>query len=211
VTISKTKTKPRPKAKPPRVRLDVDERRAQLLELGIAAFGARAYDDVSLDELAQSAGVSKGLVFHYFGSKRDFYVAGLRESARRLLASTLAESVAEPLVSLRRGLDQYLRYVKAHGAAYRALFQGGIGSDPEVAAVVEETRQAFLGQILNRLGDKLARHPPPLVRTSLRGWVGAVEAASLDWVAHDDLPAAEVRELLVELLVATMTRLAGVI
>jgi len=203
--------KARKTQKPQRTRLDVEARRAQLLELGISEFGARAYDDVSLDALAERAGVSKGLVLHYFGSKRDFYVAGLRESARRLLASTLAESVAEPLESLRRGLDQYLRYVKAHGAAYRALFQGGIGSDPEVAAVVEDTRQAFLRQILDRLGDTMARRPPPLVRTSLRGWVGAVESASLDWVAHDDLPAAEVRELLVELLVVTMTRIAGVL
>ena len=59
----------------PRARLEVDERRAQLMKLGIELFAARAYDEVSIDELSRMAGISKGLLYHYFPTKRDFYVA----------------------------------------------------------------------------------------------------------------------------------------
>ena len=64
--------------KPPRARLLVDERRAQLLSLGLQLFGERSYDEVSIDELAREAQISKGLLYHYFPTKRDLYVAGLQ-------------------------------------------------------------------------------------------------------------------------------------
>ena len=71
-----------------RARLDVDERRRQLVELGLDLFGSRSYDEVSIDELAAAAGISKGLLYHYFPTKRDFYVATVREAAAQLVART---------------------------------------------------------------------------------------------------------------------------
>ena len=68
-----------------RARLDVDARRRQLLALGTALFGSRPYDEVSIDEVARTAGISKGLLYHYFPTKRDFYVATVREAAAELV------------------------------------------------------------------------------------------------------------------------------
>src|SRR5262249_47381912 len=70
------------RAKEPRsrVRLDVDARRAQLVDLGLTEFGTRTYDEVSIDRIAQMAGISKGLLYHYFPTKRAFYVACVREA-----------------------------------------------------------------------------------------------------------------------------------
>src|SRR5213595_2920894 len=77
-------TKPRTKKR--RIeRLDNDERRAQLLALGRAAFASSAYDAVSIDELAKRAKLSKGLFYYYFPTKRDLYIAGLRETAQELV------------------------------------------------------------------------------------------------------------------------------
>src|SRR3954447_20353749 len=73
----------------PRTRLENDARRAQLLELAQAAFAARSYDEVSIDDVARAAGVSKGLLYHYFPTKRDLYIAGLREAARQLIERTV--------------------------------------------------------------------------------------------------------------------------
>src|SRR6478609_6591258 len=73
------------RAAPKRVRLDTDERRAQLLALAKTAFSTRAYDDVSIDDLAREARISKGLLYHYFPTKRDLYVAGLTEIADELV------------------------------------------------------------------------------------------------------------------------------
>ena len=72
---------------PLRSLLDMDSRRAQLLELGLRLFGTRAYDEVSIDDIAQAANISKGLLYHYFGGKRAFYVAVVSDAARRLVAA----------------------------------------------------------------------------------------------------------------------------
>src|SRR5437773_1276863 len=107
-----------------RERLDVDERRAQLVRLGIDLFAARTYDEVSIDELARSAGISKGLLYHYFPTKRDFYVATVREGSKQLLDRTVTPDDMPPLERLRFGLDAYLDYVERHGPAYAALLRG---------------------------------------------------------------------------------------
>ena len=70
----------------PRRRLS-DERREELLRAGVELFSARSYDEVSIDEIAAAVGISRGLLYHYFPSKRDFYVAGLRRAADDLLAA----------------------------------------------------------------------------------------------------------------------------
>ena len=62
-----------------------DERREELLRAGVELFSARSYDEVSIDEIAGAVGISRGLLYHYFPSKRDFYVAGLRRAADDLL------------------------------------------------------------------------------------------------------------------------------
>src|SRR6476620_6722006 len=124
-----------------RVRLDNDERRAQLLSLAKAAFSDRSYDDVSIDDIAREAKISKGLLYHYFPTKRDLYVAGLREIATELV--TAVTSIPQDLIPIARaraGLDAYLDHITRHSRAYVSLMRGGIGSDPEVAAVVEGVR-----------------------------------------------------------------------
>src|SRR5271170_6359642 len=95
-----------PKLGGTRSRLEVDARRAQLVTLGIDLFAARAYDEVSIDELARAAGVSKGLLYHYFPTKRDFYVATVQEAARQLIERTTGhDDRATPRERLRAGLD----------------------------------------------------------------------------------------------------------
>src|SRR3954463_3708152 len=177
-------------AKPPgaalgamRTRLEVDERRAQLLAHGLVFFSAHAYDEVSIDDLAREAGISKGLLYHYFPTKRAFYIATLRELSGQLLARTESDRGLSPLERARAGLDAYLAYVERHGAAYSALLRSGIGSDPEALRVVEETRAKFLDRFLEETPEPVRS---PRLRLMLRGFVGFVEATSLDWVERGE-------------------------
>ena len=199
--------KARPARKPPRTRtrLDLDARRAQLLALGLDVFATRSYDDVPIEEIARAAGISKGLLFHYFPTKRHFYVATIREAARTLLAETAMAEIEDPIARLYAGLDAYFSYVDRHGPAYAALLRGGIGSDPEVAAVVEETR----GKFLERLMAGLHAQPVPRVRLALRAWLGFVEAAALDWLERRDVPVSDVRDLVVQVLTAITGAVTG--
>src|SRR5512143_30525 len=134
-----------------RVRLDNDERRAQLLTLARKAFSDRSYDEVSIDDLAREAKISKGLLYHYFPTKRDLYVAGLREIAEELVqAVTNVPDDIAPIERVRTSIDAYLDHITRHARAYVSLMRGGIGSDPEVAAVVEGVRKRLTDNFLEQ-------------------------------------------------------------
>jgi AcrR family transcriptional regulator len=186
--------------KPAFTRLDHDTRRAQLVERGLRLFAKRPYDEVSMEDVAGELGISKGLLYHYFPTKRDLYVASLGEAARDLLERTDLPT-GDPGTRLARGVDAYLAYCADHAPAYIALMRGGIGSDREVGRIVEKVRTTLITRIL---GGLALPAPPPRVRIALRGWIGMVEAATLDWVQHRDLPRDEVRDLLTEWLVRSL-------
>jgi AcrR family transcriptional regulator len=188
-----------------RIRLENDERRAQLLALAKSAFSNRAYDDVSIDDLARIANISKGLLYHYFPTKRDLYVAGLREIADELVEAVMRvpEDLA-PLERVRTSVGAYLDHIARHSRAFVALMRGGIGSDPEVAAVIESVRTRLFEKFL--VGSPFANLPPGDARfeTAVRGWIGFVEAASIDWCANPRLSSQELRELLAQVLFEIM-------
>jgi len=154
----------------------VDERRAQLLELALSLFAERTYDEISIGEIATTAGISKGLLYHYFPSKRAFYVAAVEQAAARLLAATVpADDEPDPLGA---GLAAYLEYVERHDGAYAFLLRGGVGADPEVLALIESTRRSFV----NRIGAAFGAPENALLGLAIRGWLGSVEGASLEWL-----------------------------
>ena len=193
-----------------RSRLSTDVRREQLVALGIEIFSDRPFDEVSIDDIAAAAGISKGLLYHYFPSKRDFYVAVVRHSADEMQAVTETDPDLAPLERLSTGLDKYLEYVDTHARGYSTVLRAGIGSDREVAAIVEDVRSAMVTRILDDIpgGD-----PSPgvriAVRVAVRGWVGFVEAASLDWLEHGGIGRADLREMLVAALGGAVSAAAG--
>lgn len=193
----------------PRIRLETDQRRAQLLQLARASFSDRAYDEVSIDDLARDAKISKGLLYHYFPTKRDLYVAGLREIAGELVAAitSVPQDIA-PIERVRASLDAYLDHITRHARAFVSLMRGGIGSDPEVASVIDGVRTKLFEQFL-------ADSPfaPMLVgnvkfETAVRGWIGFVETATLDWCIQPRQTRVELRDLLTEILFQIMSVVA---
>jgi AcrR family transcriptional regulator len=197
----------RPRNVRERARLGVDERRSQLLELGLQLFSDHSYDELGIDDIAKAAGISKGLLYHYFPSKRDYYVEVVRRAAGQLIERTDGASSEEvSIAALRRALDAYLDFVDQHARSYVALVRGGIGSDPEVAQLLEATRRTLTERIVSRIS---AEAPPPLLQLALRGWIGLVEAASLDWLDRREVPREQLRGLLEQMLLATIVA-AGV-
>ncbi len=187
-------------SEPQRNRLQVDERRAQLLDLGLRLFSTRPYDDVSIDDIASEAGVSKGLLYHYFGGKRAFYAATVALAAERLVDAVTPSETLPPLARLQAGVVAYLGFVTERQAAYLALMHGGLGADSHVLSVVQDSRRRIVEVLLSGLGLADRR---PVFRVAARAWIGAVEAAALDWLAHGDLDEDE----LIVLAVGTLQRL----
>jgi len=177
----------------PRARYSVDERRAQLLELGLRLFAGKAYDEVSIDDIACAAGVSKGLLYHYFGGKRAFYVACVENAAGQLFERTDTDPTLPEPTRARAGIEAYFDYAKEHETSYVALMRSGIGNDPEVAAIVDRTR----GRIVNRMLESMGVEPTrPVFRAAARSWIGQVEAACLHWMDHDDVDRRSIVQLL---------------
>jgi AcrR family transcriptional regulator len=188
-----------------RIRLDNDQRRAQLLELAKRAFSDRAYDDVSIDDLARVASISKGLLYHYFPTKRDLYVAGLREIADELVdAITRVPEDLAPIDRVRTSVGAYLDHITRHSRAFVALMRGGIGSDPEVAGVIESVRTRLFEKFLAGSPFASLLSGDARFETAVRGWIGFVEAASIDWCANPRLSSQDLRELLTQVLFEIM-------
>src|SRR5690349_7030029 len=109
-------------------RLSPDDRRAQLLDLAVRMFAERPYDDFSMDELAAAAGVSKGLLYHYFDSKRSLYTEVLRGAAAELMGLMRPQPELPLADQLRAALLAYMTYVRERAALYRHKLR--IGTDP---------------------------------------------------------------------------------
>jgi AcrR family transcriptional regulator len=180
-----------------RARLTTDARREQLVALGGEIFSERPFDEVSIDDIAAAAGISKGLLYHYFPSKREFYVAVVRQAADEMQVVTETDPELAPIDRLAAGLDHYLEYVETHARGFATVLRAGIGSDPEVAAIVEDVRAAMAGRILE---DLPLTGATPGVRIAVRGWVGFAEAASLEWLERREITRDELRDLLVKAL-----------
>jgi AcrR family transcriptional regulator len=176
-------------------RLDVDERRAQLVALGERLFTTYAYSELSMARIAKEAGISKALLYHYFPSKQAYFEATLQAAAEELRARTEPDPSLAPAQQLERSLDVYLAWIGEHAEAYGKLMVTA-GEVPEIRAMVEDVRAATAAQILRGIvGDDAP--VPPGARTAVRGWLWFMDGACLDWIANDrDLSRDELRGLL---------------
>ncbi|MGW7355862.1 TetR/AcrR family transcriptional regulator, partial [Streptomyces sp. NPDC054802] len=139
-------------------RLSVEERREQLLKAALTLFAHRPPEEISLDDVAEAAGVSRPLVYRYFaGGKQQLYEAALRSAADRLEQCFAEPQAGPPTERLTRVLDRYLVFVDEHDAGFSALLRGGsVAETSRTTAIVDEVRRAAAEQILVR-GD--ARTP----------------------------------------------------
>ncbi|HEY1524303.1 MAG TPA: TetR/AcrR family transcriptional regulator [Solirubrobacteraceae bacterium] len=179
---------------PAYTRLQVDERRRQLIDAGAALFARHAYEEISMREVAEAAGVSKPLLYHYFPSKIELFKAAVAERAVEL--GQLIEPTGEgtPLEQLTRGLDAYLAWIEANAQTWSKLMQSA-ATLPEARELVEGFRQRTMELVLTELAGR--RKVRPALRTAVRGWLGYMDAAILDWAQAKDLSREKLRELLI--------------
>ncbi len=190
-------------------RLTVDQRRSQLIVNALALFAHRVPEDVSLDDVAAAAGVSRPLVYRYFpGGKQQLYEAALRSAADRL-EQCFDEPAVGPLTErLSRALARYLAFVDEYDTGFMALLQGGsVVETSRTGAMVDEVRRDAAEQILQHLD---VPEPGPRLRMMVRTWITAVEGASLIWLDEGKQPPeAELRGWLVDHLMALMVATAA--
>lgn len=184
-----------------RKRMEMDARRSQLLDLGIRLFSERAYEDVSVDEIAEAAGVSKGLLYHYFGSKQLFHGACVQLGADRLVEAVRPDPALDPDARAVAGLSAYLDFVQDHSLSFLAVMRGGGGD--RVRTIVEDARQRIVDAIVSSQPDAGGEE---LRRLATETLVGAVEAASVSWLRHGTPDRATLEAMLLGVMASLRTR-----
>ena len=189
-------------------RLSTDARREQLLTSGVRLLATRSYDEVSIEEIARAAGVSKGLLYHYFPTKKDFLIAAIERGQDNLAALTAPDPGLPPTEQLAASLDRFLDFVEEHEAAYAAIFRSRGGGDAEIQAALEVGRRQRMDGVLSTLAGW--EDPPasvertPALETAVQGWFFFIEGAVLRWLERRDLERDELRELLASALMGSL-------
>lgn len=186
-----------------RTRLSPARRRAQLIDLGVQMLSERSLEQISVDEIADEAGVSRGLLFHYFSSKHDFYVEIVRHISRDMLDRTAPDESLDPIAMLRGTIVAYVDYVTERRDTYVSMLRGAGSSDPDMTAVFEQTRTAMV--------DRTAAHLPllgidvtPAIHLAVRGWIAFVEDTTIVWLRDSLITREEFVELAVGALPAVV-------
>jgi AcrR family transcriptional regulator len=178
---------------PAYTRLDVDERRRRLLELGRELFTRHAYDELSMAEIARHAGISKALLYHYFPSKQAYFASTLEAAAAEVAERVRPAPGGSPAEQLAAALDAWITWIDENRTAYAKLMRSAT-SHAEVRDLVEGVRDATSAMIAGALWPGLAAQPA--LRAAVRGWLWFVDGTCLDWLRHGDLDSAELRRLL---------------
>ena len=181
-------------------RLDVVERRRQLLERGAELFTAHPYEKLSMSKIAAEVGISKALLYHYFPSKQAYFEATLSAWAEQLRDRTETDPDLPPVEQLTQSLDAFLSLVEENADAYRNLIRSAAGV-PEIRNLIEEVRQATAQRIRDGLYPDGA---PPKARTAVSGWLWFMDGACLEWIEHRDLEREELRDLLLGVLMGAL-------
>ncbi|MFD5512422.1 TetR/AcrR family transcriptional regulator [Streptomyces sp. NPDC059761] len=178
-----------------RRRMGVEERRQQLIGVALELFSLRSPDDVSIDEIAAAAGISRPLVYHYFPGKLSLYEAALRRAADEL-AQRFVEPREGPLgARLLRVMGRFFAFVDDHGPGFSALMRGGpaVGSN-RTNAMIDEVRHAAYEQIVTHIGIE---NPPARLQLVVRSWVSLAESTALIWLEGRKIPRSELELQLV--------------
>jgi AcrR family transcriptional regulator len=174
-----------------RTRLTPDERRAQLVALGVASLAERPLESLTIDYLSAQAGVSRALLFHYFGSKNGLRREVVRTARDSMLHATEPLPDLPPLDRLHDTLSRIVRFVREHRGTFYSLVRGVASGDSEVREVVEQAR-ALQAERVVAVFLELGAVDTELLRIALRSWVAFAEEALVESALGTEMASEEI-------------------
>jgi AcrR family transcriptional regulator len=160
-----------------RRRLSADERRRQLVAIGLAKIVETPIQDLSMDDIATEAGISRGLLFHYFPTKTDFYLACIAAAGRRMLRTTAPDEGATGEEQVETVTRLMIEQIERRRGFYLALVHGHGVADPRVSEVMDSVRDGSTERVMTALDVPEAR------RDVVRAWWAYTEDRALTWSA----------------------------
>ena len=174
-----------------RTRLSPDERRAQLIAAGVGALATGPLDALTIESLAAAAGVSRGLVIHYFDTKDGMHREVVRAACNSMLHATEPDHELEPLDRLHDTLTRLVRFVRDHRLTFYSLVRGAASGAPEVRELIDETRSVQSGWLVQAFLE-LGTPDSEILRIAVRSWVAFAEQTLVDGALHSELSSDEI-------------------
>jgi AcrR family transcriptional regulator len=191
-----------------RTRLDPIARRAQLIALGVEMLATRTLDALSVEDIAQKAGISRGLLFHYFSSKQEFHTEVARAAAAELLERTAPDPSLPALEALRASLTAFIAYVEENPDNYKSLVRGAAAGDAQMRAIFDETRVTMAGRIVGVLGG-IGVEIGPRAELAVHGWVAFAEECVIRSIDGGVKDSAGLLDMLTKALPAVVLAASG--
>lgn len=185
-----------------RTRLSPQARREQLIEIGASIFAERAFDDVFLEEVAERAGVSRALIYHYFPNKRDFHGAVIRHSLQSSFEMTAPDLDLPPERWLPDGIDKLLGVAEGNADAFRAVHASRNSHDESVREAIRDGRDAQITRICEVVSPD--RPPSAMMRASVDAWIELLDALIIKWLDGDEVDRSSVVEVASGALTGTL-------
>jgi AcrR family transcriptional regulator len=174
-----------------------------VLDVAHARFAAHGFAAVTMDDVAADAGVTKPLLYAYFGNKERLYLACLERAGEAMFA-TVGEAVSHadsPADALRRGLHAFFAFVDEDRDAWRVLFDETLPSGGEIADRVSEYRERLLAVVAQTNLERLPETRRAAAKTEIEATsvalLGAAEALARWWLRTGAMPAADAAQLLI--------------
>jgi AcrR family transcriptional regulator len=164
-------------ASPVRRRLSAEDRRRQLVGIGLSQIVETPIQDLSMDDVAAEAGISRGLLFHYFPTKTDFYLACIAAAGRRILRNTAPDPELPGEQQVEMATRLMIEQIERRRDFYLALVHGHGVADPRVSEVMDSVREGSTERVMAALGV------PEFRRPVVRAWWAYTEDRALTWSA----------------------------
>ncbi|MFH8369666.1 TetR/AcrR family transcriptional regulator [Streptomyces sp. NPDC018031] len=173
-------------------RMPPTDRRSQILAAARRVLEVRAIDDISVEAVAGEAGVSPGLLFHYFGSQRKFRHAVLEAAAEELLAHVRPDPALSPAEQLRAGAGTFVEYVARYPTIYQAVTRLNRGAD---VRSLHSSSRATLGDWITGAVSGVGVRITPAMSLAITGWLAYMEEVVLAWLDEPTLTRPELIDL----------------
>ncbi len=169
------------------------------MAIGLQELAVRPIHALSVDRVAEIAGISRGLLFRYFPTKQDYYAAVVGAAARRLLRAAVPDPGDDD--PLRGVVRAFVSFIDRHGRNYQALFHGGFGHDPQIREIHENVKTTMTARILDATGTAAST----ATTMKLRGWWSMVESVAMDRTTDPSVTVDDVVDFAVRTLRPVLT------
>lgn len=188
-----------------------------MLALGAEVFGQRPYDDVRIDEIAERAGVSRALMYHYFPDKRAFFAAVVKDQADRLIEATnhLPLPGQTMFEEVRTGVLAYMEYQRQHPHSAWAAYVGIGRSDPVLLGIDDEAKDRQMQHIMTRIevegpGNDLDPDVERHLRVILYGWLAFTFEMCRQRIMDPSTDAGQLADACAHALLDAVARVPGI-